>query len=66
MRTLCLFNLTDSSHSISINLDFVDHKTIFSNADLKKNHIELNKFGFMIISEIDIKDKDIKIEFNIR
>ena len=66
MRTLCLFNLTDSSYSISINLDFVDHKTIFSNADLKKNHIELNKFGFMIISELDIKDKDKEIKFNIR
>ena len=66
MRTLCLFNLTDSSYSISINLDFVDHKTIFSNADLKKNHIELNKFGFMIISELDIKDKDKDIKFNIR
>jgi hypothetical protein len=43
----------------------VDNKVISSKVAIKKNQIELNEFGFIIISDIEVEIEDIEVKLKI-
>ena len=64
-KTLCIFNCSDTAYSINTNFNFVDNKVISSKVGIKKNQIELNEFGFIIISGIEVEIEDIEVKLKI-
>ena len=65
-KTLCIFNCSNTAYSINTDFNFVDNKVISSKVDIKKNQIELNEFGFIIISDIEVEIEDIKVKLKIK
>tara|TARA_B100001173_G_scaffold64261_2_gene54211 strand:- start:1465 stop:3099 length:1635 start_codon:yes stop_codon:yes gene_type:complete len=64
-KTLCIFNLGPLQHAIKRFFNYDDNEVISSEVKLTKNEIEINKYGFMIISNIQIETKYLKDIFNI-
>ena len=64
IKTLCVFNLSENAYLIDKGDLSVDSH-ISSNIKIKNDQIELNGYGFIIISDIreDIKDLDKILEF---
>ena len=64
-KTLCIFNYSDTAYSVNTDFNFVDNKVISSKVAIKKNQIELNEFGFIIISDIEVEIEDIEVKLKI-
>ena len=63
-KTLCIFNLSENAYLIDKG-DISADSNISSNINIKNDQIEFNRYGFIIISDIqnDIKDLDKILEF---
>ena len=64
IKTLCIFNLSENAYLIDKG-DLCVESNISSNINIKNDQIEFNRYGFIIISDIqnDIKDLDKILEF---
>ncbi len=64
IKTLCIFNSSENAYLIDKG-DLCVESNISSNINIKNDQIEFNRYGFIIISDIqnDIKDLDKILEF---
>jgi len=64
-KTLCIFNCSNTAYSIDTDFNLVGNKVISLKVVIKKNQIELNEFGFIIISGIEFEIEDIEVKLKI-
>ena len=64
-QALCIFNLNDKKHIINTTSEIKALQDLSFNAELNKNQIELNKFGFMIIITSDLKEQQLRNDIKL-
>ena len=64
-QALCVFNLNDKKHIINTTSEIKPLEDLSFNAELNKNQIELNKFGFMIIITSDLKEQQLRNDIKL-